>query len=180
MRRCLAVPARRPPAVTHIGLLTYCAGAEPGLPWLVVNQLSPQLRALCVARHIFLAEHIARFFATLGIETRGAVGLCQASIDSREFDPDVVICEYELITTLSLEAWERDEVLSRCPVVAVSFTRKPHEAHTTDIDGIGGFLYLPLLNPEAAMRLIKAAGASPRNRFLLPSPIASPTGAIKA
>ena len=145
-----------------------------------MNQFSPQLRALCVARHIFLAEHLARFFATLGIETRGAVGLGQASIDSREFDPDVVICEYELLTTLSLEAWERDKILSRCPVVAVSFTRKPHEAHATDIDGIGGFLYVPLLNPEAAMRLIKAAGASPRNRFLLPTSIASPTGSIKA
>ena len=36
------------------------------------------------------------------------------------------------------------------PVIAVSLTRRPHEAHLLDVNGIGGFLYLPLLDRNAA------------------------------
>lgn len=138
-----------------------------------VKDTSPHLRALCVARHIFIAEHLTRFFATLGIETRAAVGLEQAAECSRNFNPDVVISEYELLSTLSLEAWERDQLLSRCPVIAVSLTLKPQASQLSDGTGFGGFLYLPSLHPEAAMRLISAAGASSRNRYIPPLPDAS-------
>lgn len=129
-----------------------------------------RLRALCVGRHEFLSDHIARFFGSLGIDTRHAAGLQQAFEVSRAFEPEVVIAEYELLVMLSLEAWEADELLSRTAVIAVSLTRQPHEAQLLDVNGIAGFLYLPLLNAEAAMKIIAAAAASSRRRYIPPLP----------
>jgi len=132
----------------------------------IVMNNKPRLRALCVGRHRFLADHFARFFAALGVETRDAVGLDDALVTSRTFRPEVVICEYEVLATLSLEAWEQDELLSRMPVIAVSLTRRPHEAHLLDVNGIGGFLYLPLLDRDAAVRIISAAAHGSRSRYV--------------
>ena len=141
---------------------------------------NPRLLALCVGRHAFLADHFARFFATLGVETADAVGLDEALGVSRSFRPDVVICEYEVLATLSLEGWEQDELLSHMPVIAVSLTRRPHEAHLLDVNGIGGFLYLPLLDRDAAMRIISAAAKGSRNRYV-PAPVTtSPAQEVEA
>ena len=131
---------------------------------------NPRLRALCVGRHRFLADHFARFFAGLGVETADAVGLDHALVVSRTFRPQVVICEYEVLATLSLEGWEQDELLSGMPVIAVSLTRQPHEAHLLDVNGIGGFLYLPLLDRAAAVRIISAAARGARARYV-PAPV---------
>jgi hypothetical protein len=136
----------------------------------IVSDTNPRLRALCVGRHAFLSDHFARFFADLGIETRPAVGLDAALAASRIFHPEVVICEYEILATLPLEAWERDELLCRTPVIAVSLTRRPHEAHLLDVNGIGGFFYLPSLDLETATRIIAAAAGATRNQYL-PSPV---------
>ena len=137
---------------------------------MTVNSDNPRLRALCVGRHPFLADHFARFFANLGIETSRATGLDEALIVSRAFSPEVVICEYDILATLSLEGWEHDELLSRMPVIAVSLTRRPNEAHVLDVNGIGGFLYLPALNRDAALKVICAAGAGSRAQYI-PGPI---------
>lgn len=133
---------------------------------LIVMNNNPRLRAICVGRHPFLADHFARFFASLGVDTTDATGLDEALGVSRNFGPDVIICEYEVLATLSLEGWERDELLSRMPVIAVSLTRRPHEAHLLDVNGIGGFLYLPLLDRDAAMRIINAAARGSRKRYV--------------
>jgi hypothetical protein len=130
----------------------------------------PRLRALCVGRHPFLSDHFARFFASIGVETSQATGLDEALIVSRTSNPEVVICEYEILATLSLDGWEHDALLSRMPVIAVSLTRRPNEAHVLDVNGIGGFLYLPVLNREAAVKVISAAAAGTRAQYI-PSPI---------
>jgi hypothetical protein len=137
----------------------------------VINK-NLRLRALCVGRHPYLSDHFARFFADLGVETSHAVGLDAALVASRIFRPEVVICEYEILATLSLEAWELDELLSRMPVIAVSLTRRPHEAHLLDVNGIGGFLYLPVLDRTAALKVITAAAAGTRSRYV-PAPVTS-------
>ena len=129
-----------------------------------------RLRALCVGRHPFLSDHIARYFRSLGIDTRHAAGLEQALEVSRDFKPDVVIAEYELLAMLTLEAWEADELLSRTAVIAVSLSRRPDEAHLLDVSGIAGFLYLPLLDAESAGKIIAAAAASSRRRYVPSSP----------
>ena len=137
---------------------------------MTVNYDKPCLRALCVGRHPFLAEHFARFFANLGIETSQATGLDEALTVSRASSPQVVICEYEILATLSLDGWERDELLSRMPVIAVSLSRRPQEAHVLDVNGIGGFLYLPALNRDAALKIISAAAAGTRAQYI-PGPL---------
>jgi len=165
---CPNVSPERPRAVTLLLQPVPCVWHGEGLRWVQMSRQDHRLRALCVGRHPLLSDHFARFFAELGVETQGAVGLEEALVTSREFSPDVVICEYELLAALSLEAWERDELLCRVPVIAVSLTRRPHEVFLLDVNGIGGFLYLPLLDRDAAMRVISAAAASSRVRY--PSP----------
>ncbi len=111
---------------------------------------------------------MARFFTELGLETSCAVGLDDAVHLARDFKPQVVVCDYDLLATLSLEAWECDELLSRTPVIAVSLTRRPTEVHLLDVNGIAGFLYLPTLEPAVAYRILNAAAA--RNAIRLGSP----------
>jgi hypothetical protein len=61
-----------------------------------------------------------------------------------------------LLATISLARWETDPLLSRIPLIAVSLTRNPGEAHLLDINGIAGFLYLPTLDRDDALRLLAA------------------------
>jgi DNA-binding NarL/FixJ family response regulator len=120
------------------------------------------LRALCVGRHPFLGDHLARFFEKFGLETAYAVGIEGAIAVARRVRPDLVICDYDLLATLPLDAWENDALLSRTPVVAVSMTRRPDEAHLLDVNGIGGFLYLPTLRREDALVVLGGAAAPGR------------------
>lgn len=114
------------------------------------------MRLLCVGRHAFLAEHIAALFREVGAETYPVVGLGRAAELAATGAPDVVICEYDLLATNPLGAWERDAALSQIPVVAVSLTRRPHEACAFDVNGIAGFLYLPTLDRDAALRTLES------------------------
>lgn len=120
------------------------------------------LHAICVARHPFIAEHFARFFSEVGIDTVAAVGLQGAVMAARRRAPHVVVCEYELLTSLPLDAWECDAVLSGTPVVGVSLTRHSDEVNPLDSNGIAGFLYLPVLTGADARKLLYAAAARPR------------------
>jgi len=120
------------------------------------------LRALCIARHCFLSEHIARYFSGMGIDTTEAVGLESALQMAAKALPDVVICDYDLLATISLEKWERDAMLSNVPVIAVSLTRRAQELQLLDINGIAGFLYLPTLETASALRISRAAAVRPR------------------
>lgn len=124
---------------------------------------------MCVGRHVYLSEHIARFFQDLGLETCCSVGLEQAVAMARELRPQVVVCDYDLLATISLEAWESDELLSRTPVIAVSLTRRPTEVHLLDVNGIAGFLYMPTLEPSVAYRILNAAAARKVMRIGPPS-----------
>ena len=114
------------------------------------------MRVLCVGRHPFLSEHLGRFFETLGVETIPCVGMAEAEVVARRRGPDAVICEYDLLATISLARWENDPILARIPLIAVSLTRHPGEAHLLDINGIAGFLYLPTLDRDDALRLLTA------------------------
>lgn len=124
------------------------------------------LRALCVARHSFLSDHIARYFAGMGIDTAQAVGLESALAMAGRESPDLVICDYDLLAAISLEQWERAHLLATVPVVAVSLTRRAQELQLLDINGIAGFLYLPTLEAATALRILRAATA--RTKYTLP------------
>lgn len=130
------------------------------------------LRALCIARHCILSEHIARYFAEIGVVTTNAVGLDSVVQGTASWTPDVVICDYDVLATVSLEQWEQDRLLSQTPVVAVSLTRHAEELHLLDVNGIAGFLYLPTLDQSAALRILYAAAA--RAKYSLPSSTTGP------
>jgi DNA-binding NarL/FixJ family response regulator len=127
------------------------------------------LRALCIARHCFLSEHIARYFARMGVLTSQAVGLEAAVEAARGASPNVVICDYDLLATIPLENWERDELLSNIPVIAVSLTRHSQELHLLDVNGIAGFLYLPTLETAPALKVLHAAAT--RSKYVLPQQV---------
>jgi hypothetical protein len=114
-----------------------------------------------------LSEHLSRYFADLGVLTTNAVGLEAAIAGTADWTPDVVICDYDVLATVPLERWERDDLLSRTPVVAVSLTRHAEELQLLDVNGIAGFLYLPTLDRSAALRILYAAAARPK--YVLPS-----------
>lgn len=140
------------------------------------QQGAEPLRALCIARHCFLSEHIARYFAQMGVATTNAVGLDSAvgsTVGSAgEASPDVVICDYDLLASIPLEIWEHDGLLSRIPVIAVSLTRNAEELHLFDVNGIAGFLYLPTLQQASALKILHAAAS--RSRYTLTSGITAP------
>jgi hypothetical protein len=114
------------------------------------------MKLLCVGRHQFLADHISAVFRETGVDARPVVGLDTAAEVAIADIPDVVLCEYDLLATNPLGSWEHDPILSQLPVVAVSLTRRPHEACAFDINGIAGFLYLPTLDRDAAARTLVA------------------------
>ena len=130
----------------------------------------PTMRLLCIGRHPYLSEHLARFFDELGAETVSCVGMCDAEDFVRRHDPDAIICDYDLLATFSLGAWEVDPALARVPIIAVSLTRHPGEAHLLDKNSIAGFLYLPTLDREDALSLLTAVQR--RRRPIIPPPTA--------
>ena len=117
----------------------------------------PRVNVLCIARHPYIAQHLARFFARVGVLTEYAVGLQDGAKQAHECHPDAVICEYDLLATLPLGPWEQDEPLSHLPIIAVSLTRRPGEGHLLDVNNIAGFLYLPALSDEHAHQVLEAA-----------------------
>ena len=133
------------------------ATSEQIAQWAVYSRT---MRVLCVGRHPFLSAHLCRFFSALGVSTWPAVGLEEAIEAAVEHRPDAVICDYDLLATIPLDGWERDPLLSRVPVIAVSLTRRPNEVHVLDVNGIAGFLYLPTLEREQALQVLGAAASS--------------------
>ena len=112
------------------------------------------MQALCVGRHHFLSEHLGRLFRELGLTTTCAVGLEEARAVVPSCRPDVVICDYDLLATGEIASWEADPWLSRVPVLAVSMTRRPTEENLLDVNGIGGFLFLPAIQPNELRRAL--------------------------
>lgn len=114
------------------------------------------MRALCVGRHSFLSGHLCKYFSDLAVETHAAVGLDEAADLARAYEPDVVICDYDLLTSSSLDRWEVDPRLSDIPIIAVSLTRRPEEVYVQEGHAVAGFLYLPTLERDDALRLLSA------------------------
>ena len=118
------------------------------------------MRALCVGRHQFLSEHLRQYFAALGVETQAVVGLQDALAAAHRDAPDLVVCDYDLLTTTPLGCLERDALLSRRPVIAVSLTRRPEDVNLLDVNSIAGFLYLPALDSGTVLGVLRAAAGA--------------------
>ena len=114
------------------------------------------MRVLCVARHEILSGHFCQFFSSLDAETRAAVGLDEAIALAAHFRPDVVVCDYDLLSSAALDRWGQEASLASASLIAVSLTRRPEEVHV-DGHAVAGFLYLPTLCREDALRVLSAA-----------------------
>jgi hypothetical protein len=97
------------------------------------------------------------FFRPLGVEPTPVVGMEAGAGEARQVRPDLVLCDYDLVTASSLAPWKRGPDLADIPIVAVSLTRRPSEAPMADASDVAGFLHLPTLTAEEA-RCLLAAG----------------------
>jgi hypothetical protein len=74
---------------------------------------------------------------------------------------------------LCVPRWRNDRPFSDTPIVAVSLTRHPDEAHFLDAKVIAGFAYLPTLRLDEAQRVLtslrrKRAGINPPDAISWP------------
>ena len=137
--------------------------------------MTTPITALCVGRHRFLSDHLGLYFGRIGLETHCVVGLDEAVAASRAVRVDVVLCDYDLLAGVAADRWERDAAFAGVPIIAVSLTRRPEEMHLLDVNGVGGFLYLPTLDRQATLRLLemtrRAAEYSPTGELARPNAV---------
>lgn len=123
------------------------------------------MRAVCISRHVYLGEHICSIMRSAGIECESVIGLREGMDASRLTRFDVVICDYDLLATAPRQEWQLTSARNSVPIVAVSLTRRPEEAHLVDGRTITGFLYLPSADSAAVERtVLDATKRSARER----------------
>ena len=80
------------------------------------------MRVLCVGRHAFLSEHLCRVFGEVGAICEPVVGTNAVSQAAARFEPQVVICQGDLLTSGVLASWASEGSLADVPVLAVTLT----------------------------------------------------------
>lgn len=114
------------------------------------------MRVLCAGRHAFLSEHLCRVFGDAGAECEPAVGATEMLRKAAEFEPHLVVSDYDLLTTGLLDAWANDPALVEVPVLAVSLTRRPDDSSPVEAAGLAAVIYLPSLDAHRAASLLSA------------------------
>ena len=104
-----------------------------------------------------LSEHLCRYFADLGAQCESAVGAASAVHVALDFEPHLVVAEFDLLTPAVQEEWSRAAGLRDVPVLAVSLTRKPEECLPVDLSGLAGVFFLPTLERNDALALLDLA-----------------------
>jgi DNA-binding NarL/FixJ family response regulator len=112
------------------------------------------MRVLCIARHPILSEHLCRFFERFDVAAAPCVGVRSARGMISAYDPDVAICDYDLLTASELDQWHAGAATSAVPIVAVSMTKRLNEVRLGQASGVVGFLYLPTVSPIVAQQLL--------------------------
>lgn len=112
------------------------------------------MRVLCVGRHVFLSEHLCRYFSDAGAECEPAVGATDALRKAALFEPHVVVSDCDLITPALLDSWGQEPAFRNVPVLAVSLTRRPTESAPAELSGLAAMIYLPALDREQAAALL--------------------------
>lgn len=83
-----------------------------------------------------------------------AVGTAEAFRLASEFEPHVVVSDFDLITPALLDSWMGEPALTDVPVLAVSLTRRPEESTPADQCGLAAVVYLPGLDRDQAAALL--------------------------
>lgn len=112
------------------------------------------MRVLCVGRHTFLSEHFCRVFGEVGAHCEPCVGALEVLSVAARFEPEIVVCDCDVITPALLESWAREPALSDVPVLAVSLTRRPDDAIPAELCGPAAVIYLPALDRDQRAALL--------------------------
>ena len=114
------------------------------------------MRVLCVGRHAFLSEHLCRVFGEVGALCEPVVGPADVPKAAMRFEPEVVVCEGDLLTPQVLETWARASALVDVPVLAVSMTPRPDDALPADVGASdpAAAVYLPSLERSQIAALL--------------------------
>lgn len=112
---------------------------------------------MCVARHVFLAEHLCRIFGELGAQCEHAVGIAAAGELAGRSEPHLMVVEDALLSPTVLDDWAAADALRDVPVLAVSLTHRPDECVSVEMSGLAGVIFLPALNREDVMALMDGA-----------------------
>jgi hypothetical protein len=130
---------------------------------------------MCVGRHQFLSEHLARYFESLGVDAFSCVGLSEGLRRAAQDRPDAVACDYDLLASLPPSSFGENSAFFQVPIIAVSLTRHRAEAHLPETSGIAEFMYLPTMNVEDAHSVLaavrqKTVGINPPSVLKWPDP----------
>jgi len=84
------------------------------------------------------------------------VGPADAPSVATRFEPEVVVCEGDLLTPVVLERWANETALADVPVLAVSLTRRPDDSLPADLcaSGPAAMVYLPSLGRAQVAALL--------------------------
>jgi hypothetical protein len=117
------------------------------------------MRVLCVGRHAFLSEHLCRVFGAAGAVCEPVVGVSAAAQAAARFEPQVVICEGDLLTAAVLESWAHERSLSEVPVLAVTLTPRLDDVVPPELSSAdpATAIYLPSLNRAQVAALLASA-----------------------
>lgn len=107
---------------------------------------------LCVGRHRYLSEHVARVFDGFGLDTCAAVGLSAAAKIAGTFA--AILCDYDLLEPLTEEEWRESPVLALDRLIVYSLNRRFDEVPPLAVRGAIRFLYLPITTRELALQTI--------------------------
>ena len=116
--------------------------------------LRPRPPVLCVGRHRYLCEHIARVFDKFGVDVHTVIGLREAALVAATGSFSTVLCDYDLLEPLSEEEWHELPLLAPERLVIVSLNRRYDELPPMAVRGAQRFLYLPLTTRELALAAI--------------------------
>jgi hypothetical protein len=117
------------------------------------------MRVLCVGRHAFLSEHLCRVFSAAGAVCEPVIGADGVSRAAARFEPQVIVCEGDLLTTAVLEGWAHDSVLADVPVLAVSLSPRNDDVGPADVlaTSPAAVIYLPSLDRAQVAALLASA-----------------------
>jgi len=124
---------------------------SPG-SWLSYKLAFVAPRVLCVGRHRYLSEHVARVFGGFGFVCCIAVGLREATTVGGTVD--AILCDYDLLEPLTEEEWHATPLLAIDRLIVYSLNRRFDEVPPLAIRGAIRFLYLPLTTRELALQTI--------------------------
>ncbi|HZS62103.1 MAG TPA: hypothetical protein VFA43_22730 [Gemmatimonadaceae bacterium] len=109
-------------------------------------------RVLCVGRHRYLSEHVARVFNGFGLSTCVAVGLNEAAKADGTFD--AILCDHDLLEPLTEDEWRAMPLLATDRLIVYTMNRRFNEVPPLALRGAIKFLYLPLTTRELALAAI--------------------------